>query len=692
MVWLLVVAGVLLWLLAVLPFYYVVHNPLAVYSTPPATISERSLPPIARALGSRLADLLLLGSTLVVVASWGSRTLRWLRVPVESRLERWGLGATLGLGLLGSLVLGLAAIGALYRPVAYAVLILLGVTAWREARSLLQTLVEGVRQIRLTGTCLLWFYTGAIGLLALGLSLLPPTGWDALVYHLQGPRLYLESHRLLALPRFFYLNYPSQVDMLFLWGMLLKGDILAKLFHWIFWPLTALLVYGLAKRTTSARAGAWAAALWASIPLAAGLAGLAHVDVAVSGFALAGVYCFFRWTDTASDPWLMLAAVFVGLAMASKYTAVSWLAMLGLLLVYHVRVHQKRDLRWLLGRGLGFGAVAGLIVAPWLLKNAWATGNPVYPFLFGGPYWNPTRASWLTYGGHGYSDNVLDYLALPWVITVLGAEGSPAFDGTIGPLLLCLVPLGILVRGRRRLVNYGLFLASGQLVVLGVATYVYLFMAQTRLVLPAFPLLCVAAADTLQRLAQWDRKAFRLSRVITGVAVLVMAANLFSETLAFAHTRPLFALLGLESREEYLTRTLGAHYFALRELDQRLPQDARLFFLWEPRSYYSPRPTRTDVCLDNLAQLQIDYADAETALEALTDQGFTHVLLYQSFYEYVRAPKISPATLSGFVSGSGPEELDYPLSEENVRFQQELVGRCVEIGRVLDAYTIYQLP
>jgi Dolichyl-phosphate-mannose-protein mannosyltransferase len=718
--WPLVVGGVLLWLVAVIPAYYVVHKPLN-----NAQVT---------ALVGRLADLGLLALTLTVAAAWGSRIGRWLGLAFEPGVEQWTLGAILGLGLLGTLVLGLAAIGGLYRWVGYALLLVLGLAGWSEIRALWRWLSSGLRQIKLGRPSWLLWYAGVVGLLSLGVALQPPTAWDALAYHLVGPQAYVAAHRLLAVPENFYLNWPAQVEMLFTWGLLLKGDILAQLYHWAFWLLTAALLYTLARRTVDERGAQWAVVLWAAVPLASSLAGWPYVDLGLAAFVLAAVYAFLRWSAEypdreasraervdrreRTDPpaaqesrgkagWLALSALFAGLAIATKYTAVTWLGAILLLFIYHAWRHQHRSIGWIAGRAVGYGALAGLVAVPWLIKNWAVTGNPVYPLLFGGAQWNSLREASLLLSGHGYSHSLLDYLALPWLVTVLGVGGTGAFDAAIGPLLLCLTPLALLIKGRPRAVNYALVLVGAQWVYFVISIYRYVFMAQTRLLLPAFPLLCLVAAFAIRRLAAWDRPTLRLSWVVSAAVILILAINLLTEAYAFVEVRPVGVLVGLESRQDYLSRRLGAYSAAMRTIDEHLPADARLLFLWEPRGYYSRRPAQADPTLDNLAQLRLAYGDPDEALAALKARGFTHLLFYTTGLELLRGPTPRAPTLgtilrpneasgqdrSGGAVGNPPAEQSYyPITDEDVRFLEALLTRCRLEESIGGSYEIYRLP
>ena len=319
-------------------------------------------------------------------------------------------------------------------------------------------------------------------------------------------------------------------------------------------------------------------------------------------------------------------------------------------------------------------------------------GNPVYPFLFGGEGWNPTRNAFLTGSGGGYSRNPLDYIALPWLATVLGISGTASFDATTGPLLLCLVPLAFLVPGRTRIINYALALVGLQLAYFMATIYGYVYLVETRLLLPIFPLLCLIAAFALQHLPRWDLRQLRLSRVVGGIVVLVLALNLATEAYHFFAIYPLAPLAGLETRESYLTRRLGAHYVTMQSVSEELPTESHLVFFWEPRSYYCLPPSRGDATLDNLAQLHLAYGEAETALKALRAEGYTHLLLYRAGLAFLRGPTPRPPTISSLLGESPPEGSHYPINDQHALFLEELLAQCQQVEDLAGIYEIYRIP
>ena len=80
--------------------------------------------------------------------------------------------------------------------------------------------------------------TTGLQFLALLYALTPEVQSDAVRYHLAAPQEWLKAGRLSYLPYNAFSNFPSNIEMLFLFGLGLAGDLLAKGFHFLFLPLT----------------------------------------------------------------------------------------------------------------------------------------------------------------------------------------------------------------------------------------------------------------------------------------------------------------------------------------------------------------------------------------------------------------------------------------------------------------------
>ncbi len=476
------------------------------------------------------------------------------------------------------------------------------------------------------------------------------------------------------------------MEMLFAWAMLLRGDIAAKLLHFGFGLLLAGLIFQLTRRFFSPRAAWPALLLYASMPMVATLAGWAYNDLALAFCQLAARAAFLH-SDPAHHPngvklshppappkggerieippvgglggpesevnltpstyrshasFLILSGTFAGLAMGLKYTSfITPLIILGLI-INHCARHK---LPW--GDGLRraalFAVTAGLVAAPWYLKNWLFTGNPVYPFaydIFGGVGWDAFRAAWYAHGGSGIGLDPLKLLGLPWLLT-LGLNdanigmGAPAVAATLSADGRLGRPAGRwggqpAPPATRPLLLYAL--AHFAVWTMGVVWSQALW--QSRLLLPGLVALIPVSAWVWRQLPGLDWPGFRVSRVITMAIALTLTLTLVDMALLTLKIDPLPYLVGQEDRPAYLSRRLGA-YAAAMDAVNALPAEARVLFLWEPRSYYCQRHCLPDSILDELAHLTAQHGTAEAIAQSWRAAGVSHVLLHRAGFDFM---------------------------------------------------------
>jgi len=667
--WLVAVLLLLTWLFAVVAAYYVAHKPFT--------------PANALALGQ--AALGLAGAGLVVALGTGVGLLLLRRFDL-SPAERLGWAAAVGLGAVSLVGLGLGAVG-LLRPWLLWPLTAVGLAAtgrplWQAVRA---AWADPSWRPRGRFQSLLAAYCGAGLAFALAWALTPPTAWDGLVYHLTGPKLVLATGHIshpLDLP---YLGFPQLVEMLFTWGMGLVGERAAAPIHWFYGVLALLGLVTAGRRWLEGAAGWLAAAVLLSAPSILNLAGWPYVDLALIVYTTLAFLSLARFCEggSSSRPWLLLSGVFAGLALSTKYTALALLPALGLTLLLANRQSAIRNLHspFSILHLLLLTAVALAVWSPWLTKNLLLTGNPTYPFFFGGRYWDAWRTWWYDRPGTGLLYTAAwKLLTAPWDATVWGVEGGEGYSATIGPLYLAFLPLSFLawwrlpVAQRRWLrmalgfcgVFYGFWLW-------GVARTELLI--QMRLLFPVFGLLALMASAAIEGLQVLPRRPFDLSWLARTVLVLVLVLTLVRSGLDLLAGNPLGIVVGLEEREDWLIRRLGWYYAAVEAINQQLPPNSVVLFLWEPRSYHCAVDCRPDALLDRFLHATHVYGpDATTIAAAWRAEGVTHVLFYRQGYEAVREAGFDPLTGADVAALEALER--YDLQE-----MRDLGG----------AYTLYRL-
>jgi len=656
----------LIWVFAVYFAYYIVHKPF----TPGQAV---------RIAGVGL-DLLLLVLLVLVAAAWGRRLSRWLRLEFASLLEQFVFSSGIGFGVLGYAVLGLGSLGLLYRWICYVLLLALAFSALGELRFWSGWLVALVRRVVKLETAgrrwqvLLSVYVLVLLAITLSRALMPPTAWDALVYHLEVPRHYLAQHRIVPIDDFFYANLPQLMEMFYLLGLLLEGDVLAQLVHFSFAILLVAAVFSAARQFLPRTSPLLAVALFLSVPVITTLAAWAYIDLCLTFFLFCALYALFRWRANGSSGWLSTSAAFVGLALAVKYTAALWLVSLLVAIVWEHRGAKERRPRPIAGSLLRYGLIVLAVAWPFYLKNLLFTGNPVYPYIFGGKDWNSLREAWLTSAGHGLGNNPLDYLLLPWNMTINGVQGSAAFDATISPFLLALLPLIIILGVPGRVHRYLLFFVGVQLAFLAFSAYHLTSMLQTRMVLVIFPLLCLLAAHVLGRLNRLDTASFSLQRFAYLVVGVTFVLNLWSEVSQLVRQNAAPYLAGLETRQAYLSKTLGDYYQMAAYVNENLPPLAVVALWWEPRGYYLRQPVLADPTLDAFPQLVVEnQGEPQRIADALVRRGVSYILLSQHGLEFLE------------------DQPQYPLAERDLEVLDALQRTRLDVVHADGGYVLYSL-
>ncbi len=462
------------------------------------------------------------------------------------------------------------------------------------------------------------------------LDFLPPLEKDALIHHLAIPKLWLKAGGFIETPWADFSYYPMNLELLYLVPLALGADWGAKLIHNAFGLATAGLIFYFLRRRLGRNWGLAGALLFLSTPMVMRLAVSAYVDLGLAFFMTAALLSLIRWDETGRTGPFVLSAVCLGLGLGVKYNALIALPLLGLA-VFYIRNRSAgglvRPALW----GCLYLALAGLVFAPWLVKNLVLTGNPLYP-LFNGFFGLPSAVApelqldLFTIRRLAYGESFREVLLIPIRFFFQGRDFSPQyFDGVLNPALILLPPLA-LIRPRERCLR-PLALFAG----FWILAAFFRSSSVVRYVLPIAPVLAILAVYGLADLREW--LARRLSATKASALAALLLALLLSLNAVWAvnfWTRldPWPLLSGSETREEYLTRT-AAHYPVMAYINRHLPPEARILFVFAgSRGYYCDRDYfyQTWFSGEVLAELVRRSASAEEIRNGLRTMGATHLL------------------------------------------------------------------
>lgn len=507
------------------------------------------------------------------------------------------------------------------------------------------------------------FLQAALALVVLCIAVLaytPPISRDALIHHLQVPKLYLQHGGMYELPDLFFSYYPMNLQLLYLWALWLGSDILPKYIHFSFAVATALLLHWHLRRRLSS-SYAWLGALFfLSIPVIVKLSITVYVDLGLIFFSTAALLLLFRWLETKRLRDLLLAGICCGLGIGTKYNGLLVLFILTFMLpVLFIRSQEQKQgaARPAVKAAALFCFAALLAVSPWLIRNAVWTGNPLYP-LYNGFFSRINSAAAEQHHQEAdtnadneeaqqdnsvqgvfatryvlYGENIWQLLLLPVRIFFEGQDGDPRyFDGRLNPFLF-LLPLLAFVRRAERQVR----LEQISLAAFSLLYFLFAFntgVLRIRYLAPMVPCLVILSMYGLHNLELLTERYLKQARLVTIVWLvpvsLLLAWNGSYIWQQFQEVDPLSYITGRVNRDEYLSKQLP-EYPVMLYANKNLPESAKILCVFMGRrGYYLDRPHFFDTYGKKdglLAWLDKPGMTVEQIGQRLKEKGFSHLLI-----------------------------------------------------------------
>jgi 4-amino-4-deoxy-L-arabinose transferase-like glycosyltransferase len=580
-----------------------------------ANLGPRAL--IDAGLALTLTVLLVLTATAL-----GDEVLRLFSLVGLSLLERAVLSAGLGLGCLGTIAFAMGTMRLLSYGLIAGTLVVIAVLTRRAVAFWGKTAVELMRGApaafrrssrweRAWFILIVWVFA-----VAAGLALAPSTAYDALMYHLMGPRLFLDAGAMFPSTTQWWINMPSLVESGYLYGIALGGDSVARLLH-LTWALalmgcTLAVGWRWGRRST----GIWAIVILVGMPMLLLWGADADIDFGWAAFEGLSLTCLLIGCEARQSRWFILGGVFSGFALGSKYIALPGVvAFLLVLPVFAWRDGIRRLAAW----GGVFLVAACLVALPWYLRNWIWLGDPLFPFLAGGERLDPVRLrSFFEYAASfRTATDPLAIALIPFRLLTQPYDFAERFPPS--PLLLgaLLYPL---VRWSRGITVLALLvLARYVLWVLGPAL-------NMRYLLPLLPWAAIVAAYAFGGIslsARWRRVGGVLLR---GLATGFLLVTALVATGILVKDRVIEVAVGAISKDAYL-RPLLPTYGAMAFARQNLPEGALILTTGEGRLYYCAGlcyPTDDQFLWMNLA---LQAVSGEDLAGSLAQRGITHLLV-----------------------------------------------------------------
>jgi hypothetical protein len=458
-------------------------------------------------------------------------------------------------------------------------------------------------------------------------------GYDVLEYHLQTPKEYFDASRIEYLPHNVYASFPSNAEMLFLFGNQLMGETIdawpvAKCLNALIVLLIGFATYAIG-RETSVGCGVGGAIVAGSCGWLAYLGGIAYVEGGMLLMGMLSVGCLMQYATCDERKfalrWIALAGVFAGLSCGFKYPAAVLFAMpIGAMVFVISKQLVSRRIQAALIFSLGWA----LTFSPWLIKNAVMTGNPVFPLLQTSfdadiPGWGATESVHFSQSHRPLPDeqSVAQRLGLIWKRII--ADSDHRFSAVMLALAAAAWP-----KHRSRLDAALLLMLSLQLLAWLTVTHLYARFAVPMLI----PLILLAA-----------RGAISKCKSLTSPFAIVLLAgatlnSFFAYQLYAKHTEHAGKRFNLEGATSAFTEGLLDSERHVGFVNTQLPKDAYVLLVGDARAFYFQR--RCDYCVvfnrNPFAEAAEQLLTPEAVLDWLRARGYSHVLVHYGEMQRLR--------------------------------------------------------
>ncbi len=593
----------------------------------------------------------------------GIRILRMLSDEWQKpSLEAFVFSTAIGLGAfsIGTFLVGLA--GLLYELFICGILVALTIVFRNDIKNLHSAIKQFLskiyndkqdRKIFPTAILLILLLTGVVSFVgALG----PEVMYDSLMYHLALPRIYVNSHKIVEVRHQFRSYWPENMEMFFTLGLLLKGQILAKLFQFFFGILTAIAIYCLCREFYSTKAGLIAAAFFYTCPIVAWESTTAYIDLGLTVYSFLAFYACLKFINSRKTHWLIICGILLGVGLGVKLHTIFTFVPILLIICFYVFPSKTGIIKSIKAVSL-FCIITFLIASPWYLRCYILTGNPIFPFfnsIFQSPFWLKNNEV-LDMKNYGMGNGFLDYLKLPWNVTFFGNKFSAIGKWELGIVFLMFIPLflwnkiAILNRwhGKERagtncnkLLQHPILASNIGKTLLFYAFIYSLFWAfsvqMLRYYIPILPVISIICASSIAHFKYLFRDRWDVLYVPLSLLVLItLCANITFSSSIFWNipTRiPYNVVFGLESRDGYLSNILP-DYKTIKYINENLSPDAKIFSFVDHNSFYCERPLIGKQNPFFVSEFCRTTSDRDKLLKFLRKENITHTLINRAEVE-----------------------------------------------------------
>lgn len=576
-----------------------------------------------------LATVLLVG-ILIGAFYLGSKIIKLLKIQLKSPTEKFVFSTGLGLGTLAYLIFAIGLMRLLYSSVIYilwAGLLILGI---KQFLNLFKNKVNLKFPLEYKFVILFLIFLIVFNFL---MSFTTEMFYDSLNYHLGAPNCYRLYHRFLPIPYKYHVNFPLTMQMLFLFGIMLKGTMVAKLINFTCGILTLFgITYFCRKHFKSTTMGIIASTAYYFVPNVMFRSWTATTDIGLTFFTFLSLSALINSISEKNNRWLTLSAIFAGFIMGIKYTGVFFI--FGLIMVLLL---EKNKITGKIVKIFKWSGILLIVFSPWLIRNIMESGNPVHPFFekyinVKHPYQLAPRSSAEFYSkptSRLQLQKFINLMKLPWELSIKGG-GTKKYDSPsyymIGAIFLAFIPLLLFLKTNNKKFVYPLLIFS-------LFSYVFwgLWSSKTKYYAPAIPALAIMAGYVIVKVREINKSAGKIFILV--FFILISGNFLFMLPLAHNIYQPFSILTGSLSPDVYLSSSRPGYpypsYSIYKYINDNLSKDTKVLIFGDAKSYYIRRKfvAFSAGSFNPLIEYLNNADDVKTFYDYLKQKNFTHIVV-----------------------------------------------------------------
>jgi hypothetical protein len=591
-----------------------------------------------------LYNLFLVIFLLFICASFGFHLLSSWRELFDEPIEILLISLLIGIGFLSVIILFLGLVSLLMPPVIGLVLLFL-ILLSRKSIKKVSILVRDAG-VYITDKCDLFsiLIVGIVSLFLLVLSSAPPIDWDTLVYHVQGPALFLKAHKIFLPDDNLNIFAVQLIHMLYIpllaFGNASAPGILSALLGLIL----GLTIFEFSNRFLNNFVANYSLSLiWASTVILIVLI-TPRIDVSVALFCFLAHYLLIK--SHAQRPWSVyfyLSAILLGCAFGVKYNAGFYILALIPLILWIAYRNSPNHVNFIKAVSV-FSLLFFCAISPWLLKNWILLMSPLYPFITGrqNPAWINDLVKPLLntdppiYQAHLQIPaffNLKDFFFNPGHLMI-----EPEGIFYCANLLFLLLPLSIFCLNN--LTVFWLVLPSAFFII---GLNIFCPHSNLRYLIPAIPPLTIVSTYVIWNFGARKFNAKLHKCLLIVLSFFILLPNIGMVFLLWPSNRPaLEYFIGMRSWQSYLNnhpmRVASTYADITSYINCNLRKKDKVLFMFEGRGYYCEIPVIQDPDGTNWALLSENLPDPVVMRAA----GITYILTNFGNFNYLVNRGIDP--------------------------------------------------